>query len=233
MIRTTIITCILLLLNINLRAQKDELITVKAGHRILDYFPVTVRYRYPEFVAGKIMFKNGTVNSPRLNYNLLLDEMEFIQAKDTLALVRKKEIRYIAVEVDTFYYDNGFLEQLSGGTVRVCLRQRIKLKEVLKQDPYGTSSSGSASTSYGVLPTDANFYKLTPNEDMVFQKTREYYLLSPGNEFVQFRKKTVLQLYPQKNAEIQKYIKSNKVDFDSRDDLLRFAEYLRKVITVE
>ncbi len=39
----------------------------------------------------------------------------------------------------------------------------------------------------------------------------------------------LIQLFPQNEDEIKAYIKSNKVDFDSRDDLLRFADYLRSL----
>lgn len=218
--------CSILILNISLSAQKNELITVKAGTKIFDYFPVQERYRYPEFISGRVQFKNGIYSDTRLNYNFLLGEMEFIQSRDTLSIVNKKDIRYIVVAQDTFFYDKGYLELISGGPVKVVLKQYIKLKEVLKKDSYGTSSSGSATNSYGSLPVDGNFYKLAANEDMVFQKTLEYYLATPASGFVQFSKKNVFQLFPQKEAAIKSYLKSNKVDFDSRDDLLRLADFL-------
>lgn len=227
--KIVVFICAILILNIYLSAQKNELITVKSGTRILDYFPLQERYRYPEFIAGQVLFKNGTVNTTRLNYNFLLGEMEFIQSRDTLSIVRKKDIRFIIVAQDTFYYDNGYLEQIYSGPVKVGLKQRIKLKEVLKKDPYGTSSSGSSTNSYGTLPVDGNFYKLVANEDMVFQKTNEYYLSTPSSGFVQFSKKNVMQLFPQKTDTIKDYLKSNKVDFNSRDDLLRLAGYLRSL----
>jgi hypothetical protein len=220
-------TCSVLMLNLSASAQNDDLITVKAGNEILKYFPVPIRYLYEEFMPGQVLFKNGTVNITRLNYNFLIDEMEFIQSRDTLSIVRKKDLRFIAVAQDTFYYDNGYLKQISGGRISVGLRQRFILREVLKKDSYGISSSGSATNSYGSLPSDGNFYKLTANEDMVFQKTKEYYLSTASGTFVQFRKKTVLQLFPQKEDAIKGYIKSNKIDFDSVDDLLKLAGYLR------
>jgi hypothetical protein len=219
----------ILIIHLSLSAQNSEFITVKAGNKILDYFPIPVRYRYPEFTSGQVLFKNGMVNTSRLNYNFLIDEIEFIQSRDTLAIIKKKDIRLIVVAADTFLFDNGYLEQIHGGQVKVGLRQRIKLKEVQKKDSYGTSSSGSASNSYGLLPSQGNFYKLVPNEDMLFQKTLEYYLATPSSGFVPFKKKSVLQLFPQKTDEIKLYLKSNKVDFDSRDDLLRFADFLRSL----
>ncbi len=216
-----------LILNISLSAQKNELITVKAGSKILDCFPIPVRYLYPEFRSGQVLFKNGTVNTARFNYNFLIDEMEFIQSRDTLSIIKKKDIRFLVVAQDTFYYNNGYLEQIYGGTVMVGLRQRFKLKEVLTKDSYGTSSSGSSSNSYGSLPTNGDFYKLVPNEDLVFQKALEYYLSTSSSVFVQFKKKNILQLFPQKEDAIKDFIKRNKIDFDSVKDLLKLAEYLQ------
>jgi hypothetical protein len=227
--KIVIIIYSILLLNISLSAQKNEPVVVKAGTMILDYFPFQERYRYPAFTPGQVIFKNGVINSINLNYNLLMDELEFIQSRDTLSIKKKKEIRYVVVAIDTFLYNNGFLEQIYSGVVKVGLRQRIELKQVLKKDPYGTSSPASATESYGLLPTDGNLYKLTVNEDMVFQKTQEYFLATSSSGFVQFRKKSVLQLFPGKSDAIKGYLKSNRVDFDSREDLLRLADFLSKL----
>lgn len=212
-----------------LLAQKYESVTVKAGFRVIDYFPFSERYRYPEFVQGRVQFKNGVYSDTKINYNMLMSEMEYIKSRDTLSIINKKDIRFIVVAQDTFIYDKGFLELIHSGTVEVGLKQYIKLKEVLKKDSYGTSSSGSATNSYGTLPADGTFYKLAANEDLVFQKTLEFYLASPSDGFIPFTKKNVLQLFPQKTDVIKAYIKSNKVDFDSRDDLLRLAEYLQSL----
>ena len=219
----------ILILNISLSAQKDELITVKAGTKVLDYFPFQERYRYPEFTKGQIFYKNNAVSATKLNYNLLSGEMDFIQRYDTLYLVKKKDILFITIAQDTFFYDNGYIEMISGGQVKVGLKQYFKLKEVLKKDTYGTSSSGSATTSYGSLPTEGKFYKLVANEDLVFQKIQAYYLSAPSNEFVQCRKKTVIKLFPEEKDAIKAYLKTNKTDFNSVDDLLKLADFLQSL----
>ena len=226
MIKNIFFVYSVLILNISLPAQNNELITVAAGTMIMDYFPVSLRYRYPEFTTGTILFKNGSSNSNRLNYNFLLDEMEFIRSRDTLSIAMKKDIRLITVAQDTFFYDNGYLEQIYSGPVKVYLRQHYKLKQVLKKDSYGISSSGSSTTSYSVLPYDGKFFKLTANEDMVFQKTREYYLSVSSSGFVQFRKKPLLQLFPGKEEAIKDYLKADKIDFNLQNDLLKLAAYL-------
>jgi hypothetical protein len=224
-----LILSLLFFLNIHLSAQKDETVTVKAGTRVVDNFPVPIRYNYPQFSTGEIQFKNGNSSSKKLNYNFLIDEIEFIQSGDTLVFIKKKDINRVVIEQDTFLYDNGYLKIISGGPIKVGLRQFYKLQEVLKKDGYGSASAASATNSYSVLPSDGYYRKQIVDKEMVFQKTREYYLSVSANDFVLFRKKAVMKLFPEKTDEIQQYLKSNKVDFDSETDLLKLAEFLKSL----
>ena len=219
--------CNMLIITASLSAQKYEPVTVKAGMRVVDCFPVNERYRYPEFITGRIWVRSGVYSEAKLNYNFLNSEMEYIRNKDTLVIANKKDIRFIAVAQDTFYYDKGYyMEQIYGGPLKVVLKQFMKLKETQKQDSYGTTSAGAAMTSYGSLPANGNFYRLTANTDMVFQRTLEYYLSDPSGGFVQYTKKNVLQLFPRHEDAIKAFLKSNKIKFDNRDDLLKLSEFL-------
>ncbi len=219
--------CNMLIITASLSAQKYEPVTVKAGMRVVDCFPVNERYRYPEFITGRIWVRSGVYSEAKLNYNFLNSEMEYIRNKDTLVIANKKDIRFIVVAQDTFYYDKGYyMEQIYGGPLKVVLKQFMKLKETQKQDSYGTTSAGAAMTSYGSLPANGNFYRLTANTDMVFQRTLEYYLSDPSGGFVQYTKKNVLQLFPRHEDAIKPFLKSNKIKFDNRDDLLKLSEFL-------
>lgn len=210
-------------------AQKAESITVKAGRSVRDYFPVEERYRYPEFLPGKAVFKNGIFSEASFNYNLLNDEIEFLKSNDTLSVINKKDITYIVIETDTFLYDNGFVEIISDGPVKVGMKKHFKLNEIEKTDSYGTSSHGSARESYNSLPADGNYYKLKASNDMVFQKTTEYYIAKSYRDFVPYRRNYVTKLFPEKSEEIKKYLKSNKINFDSENDLLKLAGYLKSL----
>jgi hypothetical protein len=210
-----------------LSAQKNEVITVRAGTRVQDYFPFQERYRFPKFMDGKVFFRNGAFAATKLNYNFLLGEMEYIQSRDTLSIDNEKDIRLIAIAKDTFFYDKGYLELIFNGKVKVATKQYITAKEVVKRDSYGVSGSNSATSSYGSIQAYGKYYKLVSNQDRVFEKISTFYLATNSGGFVPFSKKKVFQLFPQKEDAIQDYLQSTKVDFDSRDDLLRFADFLQ------
>ena len=219
----------IILLNICLSAQKYKPVTVLAGTRVIDYFPKEVRYRYPEFLTGQVFFKNGSAGSNRFNYDLLRNEMMMIQSPDTLIIVKKKDIRFIAIAQDTFIYNNGYLEVVHNGMVKVWMKQYIKMKEILKRNAMGQLSHVVSSESYSGA-NDGSYWDMTPIDDVVFQKTVEFYIMDQEGKLVDFRKKTLLQIFPQKTIEIEGYLKKNKVNFESKEDILRFAGFLDTVL---
>jgi hypothetical protein len=62
---------------------------------------------------------------------------------------------------------------------------------------------------------------------MVFQRVRDYYLTGPGSGFQPYNRKNVLKLFPQYEEDIKNFLKSNDIDFSSREDLLELSEYLQ------
>ena len=200
--------------------------TFKTAIFVSERFPFNVRYLYPQFTDGQVLMKSGVVSLNKLNYNMLLGEIEFLQSSDTMIITKKKDLNYITVAQDTFMYRTGYLQLIHSGTVRVYLRDRIKLKDVVKKGAMGQPNRNSQVDSFNSMSLEGNFQQLIPTEDYVFQRTLEFYLLTASGELVDFRKKNVLELYPDKEAEIQKYLKLNKVNFEMKADILRFADYL-------
>jgi hypothetical protein len=221
--KTVLLFLNLTIFSAGLCAQNAEPVTVIAGTRVLDYFPLQVRYRYPTFLDGKVVFKNGNINLLPLNYNILLGEIEFIKSKDTLAIVKKKDISYVTISKDTFLYDDGYLEIIRSGKVRVGLKHYVKLKDVLKKGAFGTTARSTAVDSY--MRRDGNSFSLIPDEDIVLQETKDFFIARSG-DFVLFRKKNVMQLFPEYAENIKTYLKTVRIDFETTDDLLKFADFL-------
>ena len=224
--KNLIVTCSALLLFSCLSAQKYESVTVKAGTKVRDYFPYKERYLYPQFITGTVFLKTAPSTIVMLNYDLLLGEISFLKGPDTLVINRKSDIAIITVEQDTFIYRNAYYKMIHGGRLKVCTRDRIKLIEIVKQGAMGAPNRTSAGESYGSISMDGNFINLVPSDDLVFRRDVEFYILTSDNEVVLFRKKNVIELYLNKKTEIEKYLKSNKVNFESQTDILRFSDWL-------
>jgi hypothetical protein len=223
---TIFIICSVLFINNGLSAQDNKSIKVKAGTRILDYFPVAERYRYPNFSEGKVIFKNGKIIPGTLNYNFLSGEMQFIQLADTLSLSNTKDLKLIVIAQDTFYCHNGYLEIIHCGKLNVYLKQAIVIKDIQKEGAYGTINRSAASESYGYVLTSGNTVQLIVREDMILKKTAEYFYSTSENDFIRFSKKNIINILPGKEDLIKNYLKSNKIDFESREDLLRVTFFV-------
>ena len=217
-----------LLVTTCLPAQND-IIVVKAGTKLLDYFTTEERYMYSEFIPGRIMLRNGIYSDRILNYNYVAGEMEFIQKSDTLSIANKKDIKMVIIAQDTFYYDKGYIELIRNTEPKIGLKQSVELKEIVNKDPYGTASSGGASTTYNSMPSNGSYYKFTANKDMVFKKSLQYYILTPEADFILINKNNLLKQYPHNKDKIKPFLKKNKIKFDVREDILKLADFIGKL----
>jgi hypothetical protein len=227
--RTIFIICLIILVCNGLFAQKYKPVTVKAGTSIKENFPVSETYLYNEFTKGKGIFTEGRTISCLFNLNLLSGEMEFIQSNDTLIITKKKEIVSIIVAADTFYYHGAYLQQIQNGPLSVFVKRGLTIKNILKQGAMGTINRSSASESYNFISLNSRSIDLKSTDDMVLQKMDQYFYSTSRDEFIQLNKKNILNTFPEKENELKDYIRTNKVRFDSREDLLKLAYYAGKL----
>lgn len=209
--------------------QKTESFTVPAGTRVDEFIPFSTRFQYPEFMPGKVYYKSGNFSAAKFNYNLLVGEMQYLQLRDTLTIANPGDIAFMVVSADTFYYDHKYLQMIKGGKVKVAKNQKIELQLTVKHDSYGAAGSSSSIESLGALHSGGTYYKLIANEDRIFQKQARYFIAVSNDDFVDFNRKKVLQLFAGKQAAIQKYLKVNKVNFKSGEGLLPFADFLENL----
>jgi hypothetical protein len=229
--KSILIVCSVFILTNTLFAQKNEPVIVKAGTRVIDYFPIADRYLYAEFTAGKAIFSNDRIYPSVFNYNFLSGEMEFIKSKDTLIITDKSDLLSIVVAQDTFYYHHGYLQMIRSGQLKVGLKNSIAMKDIRKKGAMGTINRSAASESYDFWLTNSVTIDLVADIDMVLQKAEIYFFSAPGEDFVRFSKKNILKIVPGKKDVVKNYIKLNKIDFDSREDLLRLADFVSKLLS--
>lgn len=229
--RTVFIFLWLLLGNCLLYGQDEEAIIVKKGTTLLDYFSPSERYLYPEFKKGKVVFNEKTYLGIKLNYHYLNGEIEFLNQTDTMTIVDKKELKSVIIAEDTFFYDGGYILQLKSGHPTIGLKESIEFKDYIKKDGVGSTSSAGSSKSYSSVTTGGGVHKLTADADLIFRRTKTFYILMPDGDFDLFNKKNICKLFSKNKEEIKSYLKSNNIKFDSQDDVLKLAEYLESLIT--
>jgi len=207
---------------------QDSTIIIKAGTSFNESVSITDLYEYPQFVYGKVFFRPGDSSAGRLNYNRLLDQMQFIDLKgDTLNIAYPGTIKFIRINNDLFYYDNGYVKLMKdNNTIKFATKQTLKVAGKNKIGAYNMASPGSAIDSYSSLNIDHKNYNLTPREDITLAKKTEYYFGDKYNHFVLANKKNILRLYSKQEGTITAYLKGNNVDFNNPGDIEKLFQYL-------
>lgn len=229
--RSIFILYSILFINSCLFAQQNESVIVKAGTRLIDYFPVSERYLYPDFIQGKAIFTNARIYPSMFNYNLISGEIEFIKSKDTLIITDKKDLISIDLIPDTFYYHNGYLRMIRNGSFKVWVKYNYAIKDILKKGAMGTTNRSAASESYDYFLTNSLSMNLVADIDMKFQKEELYFFSAAGKDFLPFNKTNIMRILPYKKDIIKNYMEATKTDFKSREDLLILAEILSRLLS--
>lgn len=211
-------------------AQKKEFVTVQAGNNIMDVLPMSEIFFYPNFTNGKVFLRDGSKSDAKLNYNRLVDEMHFINSNgDTLALDNEKDIKYVVINTDTFYYDAGYIRVLSqGNPVKLAVKQIWVITDTRQIGAYNSTNNSVGMLSYtSVDDGGGRLYDLTVNEDVILTKVERYYLGNNYYNFVIADKRNLLTLVPKEQRRISSYIKEQKTNFNNRNDLDKLIQFLQ------
>lgn len=214
----------------SLLAQDSTLVT---SNNVGDGLTFADKYYYPQFMKGEVFFRGDMKATPKLNYNRLYDQMLFIDPKgDTLAVANEKAIKFIAIQKDTFYFDEGYVRLLEvNGVVKLAEKQTWLVVDIRKTSTHNTSTSTNSITSLRTFRegNDVTRNSLSLNEDIVLRKEIQYYIGDEYNNFNRASKKGVLQLFPKKQRSIEDYLKQNKIDFDKKEEVKKMAEFINSL----
>ena len=176
---------ICMLLSAPLCAQKNEW-TVKPGESIRDVLGDSVIYRYPQFIEGKVFYKDGSASRGLLNFNFITGEMQFIApSKDTLALANEVTIKYITIQSDTFYFDKVYIELIhSSSQAKLGKLEIIKRGDVKKEAAFGQMSSTTAIDAMSSLYGARQTYKLAEQSTITLQRKTWFFVGDSTNHFL-------------------------------------------------
>lgn len=185
-------------------------------------------YYYSQFISGKVFFKTGKTTEARLNYNLALEEIHFINTKgDTLALANEGTLQVVIIGSDSFYYDKGYLKIVETyNNLKLASKQKRSSESQKQRGAYGENVSGSAAININnYTPADKASIKLNPNEGTYGTFEISYFIMDANNNVVPATKKNFLKYFPKFKPEIETFINSNALDLSVENDLKKLFLY--------
>jgi len=207
---------------------QDSTIVVQAGTSINESVSITDLYQYPQFVYGKVFFRSGDSIGSKLNYHKLLDEMHFIDFKgDTLNIANPGTIRFIRINNDVFYYDDGYMKMIKETNgIKLAAKQTLRVSDKNKIGAYNSANPTSAIDSYSTLIDQRGSYNLVPRVDITLKKQTQYYFGDKYNQFVWATKKNLMRQFSKQSGALNAYLKDNNINLSSREDLEKLLQFL-------
>jgi hypothetical protein len=182
----------------------------------------------PQFTDGQIKMKDGTLAGGKLNYNTVVDEMQFIGDKnEILSVADPSAVAQVVIGERKFYYlKNYFFELVADGNILLYSRIHVKRFEE-KVGAYGGSSSTSSITSVGSYSSDNGTYtKLNAGVKVSLQTEVIYYIAINGKYKLILTRNDLLKLFPANKELIKQEMDTENIKFDSVDSFKKIIDWI-------
>ena len=223
---------LLLLIPVSVSAQNRQVIEAASGDDLSQKVSTQFQFLFPEFTNGDVFYK-GNKGSGKLNYNMLLGEMQFLENGQILALANVRDVVMLNIENRRFYpfNDKEFTEELkSTGKYQLRVRRKGNVAQHSRKGAYGMDSSTSAISSYSSINSGNRQYDLTVAEKVLITLNHFYYLVGPNGKHVLIKNvKTFTKQFPQYRAQIEAFAKAQRIQFDNEDDLKSLLDFCSKL----
>lgn len=234
-----IVGLVSLLLLSPVNAQSARFFRVKAGEVPVQVLPQEAQYRFADFRQGKAIFHNGKAASAKLNYNILYEEMQFIDRKqDTLTIADEPTVKKVIVNDTSFYChpEYGYLEGLADFT-NCKLASSRRIQEIRDEDLGSSSSldglyefnrSGNPNQmiqriNYGV--TEREFYNQPARQSLTLVLLKDYYFMDFNHRWHPAQKSNIRRVFRNHQRKVTQFIEDEKINFNDASDLIKLLQY--------
>ncbi|MEO5682028.1 MAG: hypothetical protein ABIQ88_05260 [Chitinophagaceae bacterium] len=212
----------LLLATMSAAGQTTETIQVAAGGDIAAAVSPYGIYRLPAFTNGTVFFKDGKLAKEVLNYNILNDQVMYIDKKgDTLAIAFPEETKKIEIGSVVLYYDKkGYLESIAAAPEASLVIRRKVILHYEKQGAFGISNSTNGIDSYTTFTSNNASYHLYAGENAVLKKSTAFFLLTNNSKLLPASRTNFLAQFTKNKQPIESHLANTKVNFNNLQDLI-------------
>lgn len=196
------------------------------------------QYLLDEFIPGTIFLKNKKPVKTSINYNILMDAIQYYDEDNTLLTIAK-DLPVDSVVMGNHllipFQEEGFIEMFHTGKGALYLKHTITYHtEVLKKGPYGSIERTSAVDKVNTLHREGLWGKdvvihNTPRDDMEIRMRYKQTYFFPADDGILTElssRKNTTRAFPEHSSEINRFIRKNKIDFDAPQSMIQLAAFL-------
>ena len=206
-----------------IKAQNIEKKTVHAGESLAAFF----YYRFPTFTNANVKLKSGESVASKLDFNLLISEMQFIDPHgDTLSIAKPEDIDSIALGGSSFFYKDGYKEIVGGNdSIKLVIVRKVTYEPIQIGAMGLRSRSGVGIDNYASLLANSAEKQLTLNVDVDITTETTYFLTSNNSVMVKANRTAFLTLFSKNSEAIQAYLKTDKPSFNKEKDIKKLLDF--------
>ncbi len=214
----------LLLQGVTTSAQIFEKTVIHSGDSLSKHFT----YLFPSFGDGRVKMRDGRSVVYKMNFNLLLCDMEFIDAKgDSLVIDNPVEIDSILLDSCSFIYvyKKGYFQILAvSGDVSLAV-SRVGAFEPVPFGGKGEKMSTGGVEMYNSIATRQGMMPLLFNQDIYALRTTSFLILYMGGQTENAKKSAFMRIYHGDKKTFDQFVKTNTIDFNKQGDLEKLFHF--------
>jgi hypothetical protein len=206
-----------------------KIFKINPGQTYGDVIPLNEVYLLPKFTFGYVEYKDRANGQAKMNFNILVREMEFIDEKgDTLSIADEEMIKKIIIEKDTFYYKEGYLYSIKKyGDYFLSGKQYFYFSNRQTIGPHGSLSSSSIETARLISSSGNPLRDLVQNEIITLAKNTDYFLGDKYGNFVPANKKNIMKLYSKQEKKIVQYFSEHpSIDYTNEEEIKSLLAFI-------
>jgi len=211
--------CLVILVDaaIPVNAQKDSAVNLP-------------NFLFPRFTKSTIKFKSGNTKAATLNYNIIDEEMVFVQPDAYMVLDNPELIDTVYIDDRKFIpFKKGFYELLLDGPVSLFIQHKTNLEIPGTTTGYGATSKTLAPSEFKQVYGPKGFVDLRIPDEYKLTDDSYYWIRRDMNMDKFSNKRQFLKLFKNKEKEINQFADRNNIDFAKTSDVIRLVNYCREL----
>ena len=206
---------------------RQERVHITGGSELWQNFTKEM-FQYPSFRQGVVTYRNGQVFERAMNYNKVLETIQFIDEKnDTLAIANEGAVKDITIGEDVFVFLPVCYQVLApAAEVKLYKHEKMRIADIRRKGLYGIPNTSAAIESLNQVYSWMSSYQLDVNELLLLSKTTEYYIMGENEELIPAGKKNVLRRFPGKQKQVTEYVNAHSISFSKEEDLVKLVKFI-------
>jgi hypothetical protein len=189
------------------------------------------QFLFPSFEKSTVLLKSGVTITGDFNYNMVDEEMIFTENGIYKVPQKPEDIDTVYIQNRKFVRaENVFYEVIVKGKVDLFIQHKSKYSSVGTPTAYGMTSQTNAVTSTNIARTGNQVRSLDIPDNVQVTPVNVYWARTNGQMYKFTSQKQFLKIFPEHEADLKGYIKSNKLDIDIPADLQRLGRYCNEII---